>query len=295
MAATERDELAGVVEDLRGHLEWLRENGVDALPVPPQAAAAAGAAAGAPRAVAPAVAQPAASAGASSLRAAVRAAVGAPDAGRRAASPVASPPVTPAPTPAPPPVASATRTLEQVRAELGECQRCRLCSGRGRLVFGEGNPNAELVFVGEGPAEEDDQSGRPFSGPAGELLTKMIEAMGFARSDVFLTNVVKCRLPGNRAPQPEEIAACEPFLAAQLASIQPKAVVALGKVASQVLLREQTPITELRGNWREYRGLPLMPTFHPAYLLRSPAEKRKVWEDLKLVMKLLGRDGAAKR
>ena len=180
-------------------------------------------------------------------------------------------------------------TLDEIRRELGDCQRCKLCSTRKNIVFGSGNPRAELVFVGEGPGENEDLQGVPFVGAAGELLTKMIEAMGFRRDDVYICNVVKCRPPGNRNPEPDEIASCEPFLRAQLAAIQPKVVVALGKFAAQTLLRDATPITRMRGNWRTYEGIQLMPTFHPAYLLRSPAEKRKAWEDLQAVMKVLGK------
>ena len=180
-------------------------------------------------------------------------------------------------------------TLDQIRRELGDCRRCKLCTGRKNIVFGVGNPRAELVFVGEGPGENEDLQGVPFVGAAGDLLTKMIQAMGFSRDDVYICNVVKCRPPGNRNPEPEEIAACEPFLRAQLLALQPKVIVALGKFAAQTLLRDTTPITRLRGNWREYQGVKLMPTFHPAYLLRSPAEKRKAWEDLQQVMKLFGK------
>ncbi|HEX8703000.1 MAG TPA: uracil-DNA glycosylase [Myxococcaceae bacterium] len=180
-------------------------------------------------------------------------------------------------------------TLDQIRRELGDCRRCKLCTGRKNIVFGVGNPRAELVFVGEGPGENEDLQGVPFVGAAGELLTKMIQAMGFSRDDVYICNVVKCRPPGNRNPEPDEIASCEPFLRSQLLALQPKVIVALGKFAAQTLLRDSTPITRLRGNWREYQGVKLMPTFHPAYLLRSPAEKRKAWEDLQQVMKLFGK------
>ncbi|WP_240356235.1 uracil-DNA glycosylase [Myxococcus eversor] len=181
-------------------------------------------------------------------------------------------------------------TLDQVRRELGDCRRCKLCTGRKNIVFGTGNPRAELVFVGEGPGENEDLQGVPFVGAAGDLLTKMIEAMGFRRDDIYICNVVKCRPPGNRNPEPDEIAACEPFLRAQLAAIQPKVVVALGKFAAQTLLRDSTPITRMRGAWRVYEGIQLMPTFHPAYLLRNPAEKRKAWEDLQAVMKIFGKN-----
>jgi DNA polymerase len=179
--------------------------------------------------------------------------------------------------------------LLAVRGELGECTRCKLAEGRHHLVFGVGDPKAELVFVGEGPGEDEDLQGEPFVGRAGQLLTKMIEAMGFARGDVYIANVVKCRPPGNRNPEPDEIAACEPYLRAQLAAIRPKVIVALGKFAAQTLLRDGTPISKLRGRWFAYEGVRLMPTFHPAYLLRSPDEKKKAWEDLQLVMKELGK------
>jgi DNA polymerase len=156
-------------------------------------------------------------------------------------------------------------------------------------VFGVGNPRAELVFVGEGPGADEDREGEPFVGRAGQLLTKMIEAMGFARADVYIANVVKCRPPGNRNPEPDEMEACEPFLRAQIRAVGPRAIVALGKIAAQTLLRDPTPISRLRGRWATYEGTRLMPTFHPAYLLRSPEEKKKAWEDLQLVMKELGK------
>jgi uracil-DNA glycosylase len=185
--------------------------------------------------------------------------------------------------------AAGRRTLEEVRRELGDCRRCKLCAGRKQIVFGSGNPRARLVFVGEGPGAEEDAQGLPFVGAAGQLLTKMIVAMGLKRDDVYICNVVKCRPPGNRNPEPEEIAACEPFLRAQLQCIGPEVVVALGKFAAQTLLREGTPITRLRGQWRTYQGMKLMPTFHPAYLLRNPAEKKPCWEDLKAVMAVLAK------
>jgi len=177
--------------------------------------------------------------------------------------------------------------LESVRKELGDCTRCKLHRTRTNIVFGVGDPEARLMFVGEGPGEDEDLKGYPFVGKAGQLLTKMIEAMGLRREDVYICNTVKCRPPNNRNPEPDELAACEPFLKGQLAAVKPEVIVTLGKFAAQSLLREQTPITRLRGQWREYQGIPLMPTFHPAYLLRSPQEKGKVWEDLKQVMKRL--------
>ncbi len=177
--------------------------------------------------------------------------------------------------------------LEEVRTELGECTRCKLHKGRHTIVFGVGSPRARLMFVGEAPGEDEDLQGIPFVGKAGQLLTKMIEAMGLARGDVYICNTVKCRPPNNRNPEPDELAACEPFLKGQLAAVKPEVIVTLGKFAAQALLREDTPISRLRGQWKTYQGIPLMPTFHPAYLLRSPAEKGKVWDDLKQVMKKL--------
>src|SRR3954447_2891522 len=177
--------------------------------------------------------------------------------------------------------------LEEVLADIGECPRCKLHKGRHNIVFGVGDPRARLMFVGEAPGEDEDLQGFPFVGKAGQLLTKMIEAMGLKRDDVYICNTVKCRPPNNRNPEPDELAACEPFLKGQLAAVKPEAIVTLGKFAAQALLRDQTPITRLRGQWREYEGIAVMPTFHPAYLLRSPGEKPKVWDDLKQVMKKL--------
>ncbi len=183
----------------------------------------------------------------------------------------------------------AVQTLDEIRREIGDCKRCTLCAGRTNIVFGSGNPRAELVFVGEAPGQDEDLQGVPFVGKAGQLLTKMIEAMKFSRDDVYICNVVKCRPPNNRNPELAEIASCEPFLKAQLKTLQPKVIVALGKFAAQTLLRDATPITRLRGQWREYEGIPLMPTFHPAYLLRSPNEKKSAWLDLQEVMKRFGK------
>ena len=192
------------------------------------------------------------------------------------------------PSPAPEPVlvrdSDEAPRLDEVRRTLGDCKRCKLCSGRKNLVFGVGNPKARLVFVGEGPGAEEDNQGIPFVGAAGQLLTKMIAAMGYTRDEVYICNVVKCRPPGNRNPEPDEIEACQPFLEAQLNAIRPSVIIALGKFAAQTLLRTDTPITRLRGQWREYVGVPLMPTFHPAYLLRNPAEKKAAWTDLQAVM-----------
>jgi DNA polymerase len=181
--------------------------------------------------------------------------------------------------------------LAVIRAEIGDCQRCRLASGRQNIVFGVGNPDAHLVFVGEAPGADEDQQGEPFVGKAGQLLTKMIEAMGYTRQDVYICNVIKCRPPGNRNPEPDEVERCEPFLKQQLGAIRPRMIVTLGKFAAQCLLRDDTPISRLRGNFRTYEGVPLMPTFHPAYLLRDPSKKKEAWSDLKEVNAALRRLG----
>jgi DNA polymerase len=179
-------------------------------------------------------------------------------------------------------------TLQAMREELGECTRCKLHKGRTNIVYGVGSDRARLVFVGEAPGEDEDLSGEPFVGKAGQLLTRMIEAMGLRRDEVYICNTVKCRPPNNRNPEPDELAACEPFLKGQLAALRAEVIVTLGKFAAQALLRDNSPISRLRGTFREYAGVPLMPTFHPAYLLRSPGEKGKVWSDLQQVMKKLG-------
>jgi uracil-DNA glycosylase family 4 len=195
-----------------------------------------------------------------------------------------------APPPPPPAPPSLSLALAEVRAELGDCQRCKLAPTRKNIVFGAGSPHAELVFVGEAPGQNEDLQGVPFVGDAGQLLTKMIEAMGFSRDTVYIANTLKCRPPGNRNPEPDELEACEPFLKKQLAAIQPKVIVALGKFAAQWLTgKPDVAISALRGKWASYAGVKVMPTYHPAYLLRSPAQKRVVWEDLKLVMVELGR------
>jgi uracil-DNA glycosylase family 4 len=175
-------------------------------------------------------------------------------------------------------------SLPEIRSAIGDCTRCKLCKGRTNIVFGVGDPRAKLMFVGEGPGRDEDEQGEPFVGAAGQLLNKMIEAMGLARSDVYIANVVKCRPPNNRDPEPDEVAACEPFLKQQIAAVQPQVIVALGRYAAQTLLRDSTPVTRMRGKWREYESTPLMPTYHPAYLLRNPGEKRPVWQDLQTVM-----------
>ncbi len=182
-------------------------------------------------------------------------------------------------------------SLVSVRTELGDCQRCKLAPLRTNLVFGVGRQDADLMFVGEAPGADEDRLGEPFVGRAGELLTKMIGAMGFRREDVYIGNILKCRPPGNRNPEADEIEQCEPFLRAQIDAIRPRVLVALGKFAAQCLLRSDAPISALRGRWHEYQGVRLMPTFHPAYLLRDPRQKKVVWDDLQLVMKELDRLG----
>lgn len=257
-------ELGEIAAEALRHLEWLHDSGITEIPAEPRARAAP------------------------------------VDAGARTARPAAGPPPPPAAPPPPGVRPAATKgataprgcgspALAAVRERLGECSRCKLAGGRTRLVFGVGNPAAELMFVGEGPGADEDVQGEPFVGKAGRLLDKMIEAMGLRREDAYIANVVKCRPPGNRDPEPDEIEACEPFLKAQIDAIRPRVIVALGRFAVQTLLRDATPITRQRGRWREYDGVRLMPTFHPAYLLRNPPEKKKAWEDLQLVMKELGK------
>jgi uracil-DNA glycosylase len=184
---------------------------------------------------------------------------------------------------------SRIQTLEDLRSYIGDCTRCKLCRGRENLVFGEGSPKARLVFVGEGPGREEDIAGRPFVGEAGKLLTKMIEnGMGMKREEVYICNIVKCRPPNNRDPEKEEIETCLPFLKEQLRIIHPEGICTLGRIAAQGLLGRGFNITRERGQWMSYMDIPLMPTFHPAYLLRYPAGKRQTWEDLKEIMRHLG-------
>ena len=179
-------------------------------------------------------------------------------------------------------------TLDDIRADLGECTRCRLHKARTKLVFGVGNPNAELVFVGEGPGHDEDVQGEPFVGRAGKLLTQMIEAMSLRREDVYICNVVKCRTPENRLPDKDEIAVCSPFLLRQLAAIQPKVICCLGACSAQTLLATTQGISRFRGEWFDFRGSKLIATYHPAYLLRNPSAKSEVWKDLQKVMAVLG-------
>jgi DNA polymerase len=183
---------------------------------------------------------------------------------------------------------NAAEALLAIRDDIGDCTRCKLHTlGRTQVVFGVGNPDADLMFVGEAPGADEDVQGIPFVGRAGQLLTKIIEAIGLTRDDVYIANIIKCRPPQNRNPEPDEVETCEPFLFRQIDVIKPKIIVALGKYAAQTLLRTETPISRLRGRQFDYRGATLIPTFHPAYLLRNPSSKREVWEDMKLVKRLL--------
>jgi uracil-DNA glycosylase family 4 len=178
-------------------------------------------------------------------------------------------------------------SLESLKQEVMSCIRCSLHKTRHNIVLGSGDPRAELMFIGEAPGEDEDLQGLPFVGRAGQLLTKIIEAMGLKRSDVYIANILKCRPPNNRPPLPNEIEECEDILKKQISIIKPRIICTLGKFASQTLLKTETPISTLRGNFKEYKGIRLMPTFHPAYLLRNPSEKKLVWQDMKKIMKEL--------
>ena len=178
-------------------------------------------------------------------------------------------------------------SLPELEPVVKQCTECRLHQGRTHVVFGVGNPRAELMFVGEAPGRDEDVQGEPFVGRAGQLLTRIIEAIGLKRSDVYIANVIKCRPPDNRNPEPDEIARCEPYLIRQVELIQPKVIVALGTYAAQTLLRTTLPISQLRGRFHTYHGSKLMPTFHPAFLLRNPERKRAVWEDMQMVQRAL--------
>ncbi|MCJ8502557.1 uracil-DNA glycosylase [Desulfatitalea alkaliphila] len=184
-------------------------------------------------------------------------------------------------------VKPAGENLAHIQADLGDCRRCGLSAGRTHLVFGEGDPKARLMFVGEAPGGEEDRSGRPFVGNAGRLLTRIIAAMGLTREEVYICNVIKCRPPGNRNPAPEEIAACLPFLERQIRAVAPEVICALGTFAARALLESPLPISRLRGRFHDRHGIKVMPTFHPAYLLHNPDQKRAVWDDVQKIMALL--------
>lgn len=265
-----RSALAGIARDLKERLAFERDGGLEALPAPPPKRAGPPSADRTPD----------------------------PEAEGRAAPPASTSVAPGSPPPASPPPAEEgffepvvrvrskdpAEALREIRATLGDCTRCKLHAGRTHLVFGTGDPRTDLVFVGEGPGRDEDLQGEPFVGRAGELLTKMILAMQRTRADVYICNVVKCRPPENRLPEPEEVATCAPFLWAQLQAIHPKVVVALGATALQTLLGGKASITRLRGTWQTARGFQVMPTYHPAYLLRNPPAKKEVWKDLQAVM-----------
>jgi len=180
------------------------------------------------------------------------------------------------------------KDLDEVKAYVGDCKKCRLHELRKTIVFGEGDPGAKLMFIGEGPGQDEDETGRPFVGRAGQLLTKIIEAMGLKREDVYIANIVKCRPPGNRTPADDEIIACSPYLMEQISVIKPKIIVSLGAPATCTLFNKKIKISGVRGKFYDWRdGVKLMPTFHPAYLLRNPIDKKLVWDDMKKVMELL--------
>jgi DNA polymerase len=180
-------------------------------------------------------------------------------------------------------------TLDQIREVLGDCRRCRLCEGRKSIVFGSGNPKAGLVFVGEGPGADEDEQGLPFVGRAGQLLTDMIEkGMKIPRPDVYICNIVKCRPPGNRKPERDEVAACREFVERQIESIRPRVICALGATAAETILGSRESMGRLRGRWHQFRGIPVMVTYHPAFLLRDPSRKAETWSDLKLILAQLG-------
>jgi DNA polymerase len=188
------------------------------------------------------------------------------------------------------------RVLQSVREDLGDCTRCKLHKqGRKQIVFGVGNPRADIMFIGEGPGADEDEQGEPFVGRAGQLLNNMISAMGIKREDVYIANVVKCRPPGNRTPEPDECATCSPFLLRQIDAIRPKALVALGAVAARTLTGVNEPMIRMRGKWWDFRGTPLAVTYHPAYLLRDPRQKAEAWKDLQMVMNELGLKPPAKK
>jgi len=262
-----------LISDVQAFLEYKREEGVATLEISPETAALLKALSQPERSV-PAARAPAGP----SLRPPPRAAA----------------PATPAAAPAA--VCVKGRTLEEIAGEIRMCSACPLCASRTRTVPGEGNPDRpDILFVGEGPGAEEDAQGRPFVGAPGQLLDKMITAMGYSREEVFITNVVKCRPPGNRVPLPEEMAVCLPYLKAQIALLRPAVIVALGKTAVQGLLQKDVAITRFRGTWCTVEGIALMPTYHPAYLLRSPGKKGETWADLKAVLAKLGKEPPSKK
>ena len=279
-----RDELASVAASLRAYLEWQQDTGAMGIPRKPRGAKADATAAPAPATAAPTAASsphPTPTRAADPPRATAPLHVPVP-------VPALAPPSPPRPAAAPP------RPLPVIEAEAKSCTKCALSTTRTNVVFSRGNPEAKLVFIGEAPGADEDESGLPFLGRAGQLLDKMIGAMGLdPAKDVYVCNIIKCRPPGNRKPEPVEVETCIPYLHEQLAAIDPKAIVALGNTAVAALLNTKLGITKVRGQWKLYRGkVPVMPTYHPSYLLRpSPQQieaKKQAWEDLQSVMKELG-------
>lgn len=260
-----------VIDQLQEFLEYKKEEGIQTLEISPETLA---------QMKAPKVAKPAPK--------------------PAAPAPQRPKPKAPAASAAPAPAKAALRvtgkTIEEIAGQIRTCSACPLHQSRTNTVPGEGNPTRpDILFIGEGPGAAEDAQGRPFVGEAGQLLDKMIAGMGYTREEVFIANIVKCRPPGNRVPLPEEMAACTPYLKAQIALIQPKLIVALGKTAIEALLKKPVAITRFRGTWCDLDGIPLMPTFHPAYLLRSPGKKGEVWADLKAVLAKLGKEPPAKK
>jgi len=261
-------ELRQFAKDLTDFLEYKKEEGFQTLEVSPETLAA----------LKPATAPKP---------------VPAPTPAARPSAPRAVPPATQAPQST---VRVIGKTLEEIAGQIRACSACPLHSSRKNTVPGEGNPNRpDIMFVGEGPGADEDEQGRPFVGAAGQLLDKMIAGMGYKREEVFIANIVKCRPPGNRVPLPEEMNACVPYLKVQIALIQPKIIVALGKTAVQGLLQQDVAITKFRGTWCKYEGIDLMPTYHPSFLLRSPSHKGDAWTDLKAVLTKLGKEPPPKK
>lgn len=285
MDAAARQELAAILRQTRDYLGALQEDGVTRVDVSLEAAAR----------LAPKPRQPAAGRGPAAAqggtRPAVRPPVAAPIPVRGAPRPVVPRPATPvAPSPADAaPGDPVVVELRRIASVVARCAKCPLHKERMRTVPGQGNPHPDILFVGEAPGADEDRQGVPFVGDAGQLLAKMIEAMGLTRDEVFIANTVKCHPPANRKPAPDEVAACLPYLREQIALLRPKVIVALGAVATQALLGVDTKISDLRGQWQRFENIDLMPTYHPAYLLRMPAAKREVWADLLGVLKRLGR------
>jgi uracil-DNA glycosylase family 4 len=271
-------EFLEILADVRAHLEYQRALGVKSIEIPTavNASQELSPATAPERSLRPAPAAPSRSVTERKSAAAV-AAPAAPPVAKEPAKTVATAQM------------GQPATLESIREEVDDCTRCKLHKGRNSIVFGEGDPQAAILFVGEGPGFEEDQQGRPFVGAAGQLLTDIIEkGMKIKRAEVYICNIVKCRPPNNRNPEPDEVEACIGFVKQQIRAIKPKVIVTLGNVPTHNLLNTKQGITKMRGVWQEYEGIPVMPTFHPSYLLRSPGEKGKAWEDIKLVMKKLG-------